>query len=760
MSNTGRRFAFKLFFVRVSMLILCSVTFFASTAPAQSSGATLRGRVTFENRGEPVDNVTVTIVQLNRTTQTNEEGLYVLENVPLGAYDVAARLVRFPDRIVRVTVAGDATLDLELQLSTVRENVTVTASSAAETVEEAIRPTTVIDSVRLAERAHTSIGEVLEYEPGVAKRSFGPGTSRPVIRGFDGDRVLVLQDSLSIGSLGSQSGDHGEPINVTDLEQVEIVRGPATLLYGSNAIGGVVNTITGRETAPLEPRGYMTAYGGSGNRQAGAAAGFEIPFGKFSLFGSSGGGRTGDYRTPIGVVRNSGTRSYNGSAGFGYFADKAYFKLYANYDERLYGVPFAANFEGGDEGVATTSLRRSRGREVAPSQIPVQEEFINLRMRRQNFRFNGGLRNLDNAFLSGFQLFADYSDYEHRELEGEAVGTIFNNDQFTYRGVFELQRRGRLSGRFGFQGLRRDYEAVGEETLAPPTVQNNFAAFGLQELDLGRITLQFGGRAEMNRYTPEGLPKRSFTGFSGSVGTRFRLFEDANLVANFSHSYRSPALEELYNFGPHVGNLTFEIGDPDLRRELSNGLDVSFRYGSRRASFEANVYYYDIQDFVFLQPTGEIEDGLIEAIYSQADSRFFGTEIGMNFALIPNRLLLDTSIDYVSARLDDETPLPRIPPLRARVGLELIAKGFRVQPEAIFAGRQDDIFPTETPTAGYTLFNLRGSYTISQEHFAHIFTVNAFNLTDRLYRNHLSFIKDLAPEIGRGVRVAYTVRFF
>jgi iron complex outermembrane receptor protein len=331
--------------------------------------------------------------------------------------------------------------------------------------------------------------------------------------------------------------------------------------------------------------------------------------------------------------------------------------------------------------------------------------------------------------------------------------------------VLEQERRGLLTGRFGVSGFIRDYETIGAETLAPPVKQNNFAAFALEEFNFERTVLQLGGRVETNRYQPGSLPDRTFqdrtfTGISASAGVRFHIFDNASLVANYTHSYRAPALEELYNLGPHIGTLTFEIGNSDLRREIGNGLDASFRYGTGRAQFEANAFYYDFSNFVFLAPTGAVEDGLPEAVYSQADSSFYGSEVGLNFGLIPNRLNLDSSFDIVRARIKDGPSLPRIPPVRGRFGLEFLAGGLRIQPEAVFASDQDRLFLTETRTAGYTTFNLRGSYTLPQQHFAHVFTFNAFNLGDRLYRNHLSFIKEFAPEVGRGVRVAYTLRFF
>jgi iron complex outermembrane recepter protein len=306
----------------------------------------------------------------------------------------------------------------------------------------------------------------------------------------------------------------------------------------------------------------------------------------------------------------------------------------------------------------------------------------------------------------------------------------------------------------------RNYESIGAERLAPPVDQKAFAVFTLQGIDFERVRFQLGGRIEHNGYDPEGLRERAFTGFSGAAGMRVVLWRGGAFVANYTHSYRAPALEELYNFGPHIGNLTFEIGNSDLRRERGDGFDLALRHRSDRARAEANFYYYSLKDFVFLAPTGRIEDNLIEARYLQDDSRYLGTELGLDLNLHRN-LWLNLGLDAVKAELKESgTRLPRIPPLRARVGIDFQYKGLSFRPEAIIANEQDELFPTETRTGGYAVFNVLASYTVPRQHYAQIFTVNAFNLGDRLYHNHLSFIKDIAPEIGRGIRFSYTVRFF
>lgn len=699
----------------------------------QSTG-TIRGRVTLEPDGTPLHQASVSIVQLRRGVETDSDGAFIFNNVPPGRYSVLVHLEGFPDQVKQVDVraGASASLDFQLRVTGVREEVTVTARGAEQSTFESFQAVSTLDSTRLLEESHPSVGEVLDNEPGVAKRSSGPGASRPVIRGQDGDRVLFMQDGVRIGSLGSQSADHGEPIDVLSLERIEIVKGPATLLYGSNAIGGVVNAITGHDFAHTGIRGYFNGVGGTTNNHAGASGGIEFGIGKWLLWGNGTGQRTGNYNTPAGEVLNSHTRAANGQGGAGYFGDKKYSSLIYGYNNLRYGVPFD----------------------------PAEEdaEMAEIAMRRHNLKFNGGLRDIDH-FINAVNLILDYTNYRHNELVDGQLTTRFANNQFFYRAFFDQQKRGSLTGRFGFSGMHRDYETIGEETLTPPVNHDNFAVFVLEELDFNRVAFELGGRVEHNSYEPDRLIARSFTGFSGAAGVRIPVWKGGNFVANYTRSYRAPALEELYNFGPHEGNRAFEIGNPNLKREASNGIDISLRHSSDRLRAEANFYYYDISDFVFLAPTGEEEDGLMVANYSQADSRFAGTELDFNVRL--HRLLwFNSGLDYVDAELENGTPLPRIPPLRGRIGFDFAYKGLSIRPEAMMVKDQDETFITETRTAGYTVFNVVGSYSLVREHYAQIFSVNAFNLGDRLYRNHLSFLKDVAPEIGRGVRFTYTIRFF
>lgn len=723
-------------------LIVAGLFNFPAFAQSATGSATLRGTVTLGESGKPVHNVLITIVQLKRTVSTDEEGHYEFTALPPGRYDVVAQLDRNPDmtRTADVT-GGDATLDFQIELSTLREEVTITATGTETAVSSSIQSVEVLGSVDLAKKSPVSLGEALDGELGVAKRSFGPGTARPVLRGFDGDRVLVLQDGGRIGGLGFQSGDHAEPVDVLTVEKVEIVKGPATLLYGSNAIGGVVNTISGHDSPHKGMNGYLTGVAGTNGGHGGGSGGFEFGTERWLFWGNAGGQRSGDYETPIGVIENSFSREASAAAGFGYYRDKGFFSFNYNFNKRRYGIPF--------------------------DPADTEAEIVELNPRRHSIEFRGGFRDTG-SFVNAGTFSFQYNNYRHAEIESETgeIGTQFKNNSYLFQGLFDQRKHGRLSGRFGFWGMNRDFSATGEEALAPPTKQNAFAVFGLQTLDLEHVSFQFGGRVETNRYRPAAtdargiLPDRNFTGFSGAAGIRVPTWSGGAIVANYSHSYRAPSLEELYNLGPHPGNLAFEIGNPNLRRELGDGLDFGLRHSSKRSRFEANGFFYHIRDFVFLAPTGDEEDGLLVAEYDQATARFAGVEARFERELHPI-VWFTSGLDYVNAQLtDNDTPLPRIPPLRGRLGLEIRYKGLLLNPEIVMANHQDRLFPTESRTAGYAVANISGSYLIARQHAAHIISFNFFNMGDTLYRNHLSFIKDFAPEMGRGLRVTYTLRFF
>ena len=728
--------------MKYRLLIIFAILLTAATYCAAQTTGKITGTVHLGTEETVLHEVKVQILELKRTTTTDVSGNYAFAALPPGKYTLVAHQEGFADISKKIDLAagGAETIDFQLRISGLKEEVTVSGSGTAESTFESIATVNTVNSSQITERAAVGLGDVLNNEEGVSKRSAGPGNSRPVIRGFDGDRVKVANDGIGVGSLASQSGDHSEPIDTLSVERIEVVKGPGTLLYGSNAIGGVVNAISGHdEGAHPGLRGYFSGIGGNNNGQRAANGGVEYGRDNWMFWANAGDQRTGDYTAGgnFGKVTNTFTRNTTGAIGFGYFAKKAFFNGNYSYYKSNYGIPLDFN-------------------DPAP-------ELRSLRVWRGDAKFNFGYNDAD-WFVNSIKFTIDLSNYRHQELADVVVGTTFRNKVNSFRGMFEQKKVGKLTGRFGSEGYGRTFSTVGSEILIKdPVKQNAFSVFGLEEINYERVTFQFGGRVENNRYDPQNpiYLNRSFTGVSAAAGAKFKTWKDGLFVANYSHGYRAAALEELYNNGPHDGSLSYEVGNQNLKPEISNGIDLSVRHQNSRFKAEANYYYYAFKNFVFLAPTNVFDptSGLEIAKYLQGDSHFTGTELSLDVSA--NKYVnVISGVDYVNAQLKTGQPLPRIAPLRGHIGLDLHYQNLSVRPEFVAVGRQDRVFTNETPTAGYGTVNVAASYIIPTKHTANVFSINAYNLNNKLFYNHISFIKDISPEIGRGVRFSYTVRFF
>ena len=616
--------------VRFSPTIWTILILAAGALSAQSTGG-VRGVVTVKG-GSTLHDVTVVLLPTKRSVQTNSEGVFEFQAVPPGRYDLLAHTHGMTDQKASVEVVSGQTaqVKVELDFAPVRQEITVTASGREESVLETFSSVTSLDGQQLSLRnSAPALGEILENEPGVSKRSYGPGSSRPVIRGFDGDRVLVLQDGTRTGTLSSQSGDHGEPVDGSEIERVEIVRGPGTLMYGTNAVGGVVNVISRHHEMEQHPhagiRGHLKALGGSNNGLGGGGGGLEYGKDNWLFWGMGSGQRTGDYKSPLGTVHNSFSNIVQGSGGLGRYADKNFLTLSYGIQDGKYGIPSAEQGSEGEQGGGHSD--------------------VNIDWRRQNVRFHGGWRNL-----------GGWLEDSVRPRTIPTGGTSRWKATKSRPGSTTPSGHGRVSG------SRRNGVCCGKLRWLGhvPRLQDGGRGGDRStgNAELVRILCCRGayfratasavwGPPEHNGYSPAmDHPSRSFTGASGSVGLFAPLWKNGALVFNYTTSYRAPALEELYNFGPHLGNLAFEIGNPNLERERAHGFELSLRHNGTRVRTEVSGYYNRIDDFVYLAPTGAIADGLVEAEYDQAAARYLGAEARLDVLLRPD-LWLNLGFDAV-----------------------------------------------------------------------------------------------------------------
>jgi iron complex outermembrane receptor protein len=713
------------------LFVLVAVLSMTVGASAQQR-ATVNGTLTNSLSREPLANATVRIEELRRDVKSGADGRFTIGEVPAGTYHLLVRASGYTPHRSEITVAAapltvDLGIDPELHYTEV-----VSVSPDARNQFESYQPTTVLAGQELAKDLQGTIGETMSTAPGLATRSFGPGPSRPVIRGLDGDRVLVLEDGQRMGDLSSQSGDHGVNINPASASRIEVVRGPATLLYGANAIGGLVNVITSSiPTAPVtRPSGNVSFDLGSAASEAGGAGDVTVGNGKVALHLAASGRRTGDYSTPEGDVPNSFNRTGAFEGGVAWTGQNGYFGGSIAYDKSHYGIPL------------------------------VEEGNTNLDPRRTIFNLRGERTNMGGAF-SGVRFSLGVRRYRHDELAGDEVATSFKNDTAEIEVLASHRAAGKLKGSVGGWVLNRNFDVSGEEVLSPAVDQRNVAAFLYEEVTFSpHATFQFGGRIDHAGFTPaQDEPSRSFNNFSGSLGLLLHPSDATTVAFSLARAARNPALEELYYHGPHPGNNAVENGDPDLASETAVGFDVSVRARGSRGSGEVTYFYNKIDNFIFREPTDEVEDDLPVTFFRAGNSTLQGIESHID-VVVSQWVGLEGGVDYVRGELtSSDQPLPRMPPLRGRAGVRLQHNAFQAGFDAIFIAKQDRVFTLETPTDGANLLKLFAAYSFGTARATNTITARLDNAANELYRNHLNYLKDLAPEVGRNFRLVYSVKF-
>jgi iron complex outermembrane recepter protein len=708
---------------------------------AQQTGS-LSGTLMNNLSGDVVPNALIVLEGPggSRQARTGPDGRFSFSDVAPGNYHLIARADGYlPLRSELNVTAGVQTSDLRINPELHFSEVT-SVSPEGKSAFESFQATNVLGGQDLTKELQGTLGATLEAQPGIALRSFGPGPARPVVRGLDGDRVLIVEDGLRMGDLSSQSGDHGVNVNPAAATSIEVVRGPATLLYGSNAIGGLVNVVTNEI-----PRAPMTAATGSftfdAASNAGQAAGagdVTVGNGRFALHLSGSGRHSGEYKTPDGDIPNSFNRAAFGEVGLAYTSDNGYFGGSYAYDRTHYGIPL------------------------------VEEGETNLDPRRQIFNLRGERRSLGGIFDSVRGSFG-VRRYRHDELDGDVIATSFKNDTTELELLAHHRALGMMTGSIGGTVLTRSFSTQGEEVLSPEVDQKGFAAYIYEEVAATpHVQIQFGGRVENARFRPAtDEPDRNFTNFSGSLGLLLLPTDTTTIAFSLAGAARNPALEELYFHGPHAGNNAFENGDPNLASEHATGFDASIRWRGAAASGEVTYFFNRVDNFIFRQLSGNVVEDLQETFFVQGDARLQGIESHLDVRVAPV-VWVEGGLDYVRGDLTSiDKPLTRMPPLRGRVGVRYQRNAFQAGGDGVFTAKQDRIYTVdtpegpvgETPTSGYNLLKLYASYSFVTGKTTSTLTARVDNATDTLYRNHLNYLKDLAPEMGRNFRVVYSVKF-
>ena len=675
------------------------------------------------------------------------------------------------------------------------ENIVVTAPFLREL--DLLAGKSVMTGEELQDEVRAQIGETLTSLPGVSATSFSPGSSRPVLRGFQGERVRVLTDGIGAIDASNTSADHAVTIDPLSAERIEVLRGPAVLLFGSQASGGVVNVIDHRIPREIPNNGYhvdlVGGYGTAANdRSLGAAVDLALGNSGFVVHADGSWRKTGDLRTGgyvlspelraeqfeiaaeelaeghveeaeealalagrRGKIPNSAVEQTSGGIGLSYVSDKFTIGASIGRFESDYGVPLrpGAGHGHGEEEEEALASAAEEGHGDVPVSIRLDQTRYDL---RAEYRFDSG-------FLDNVRLRAGIADYEHTEFEGDEVGTVFKSDGLEGRLELTQRARGGWRGASGVQYFERDLEAIGEEAFVPPNSTSQLGLFTVQEYEFGPFGIEGGARFEHSEQRDKAAGiTREFDTLSFAAGGYYEPRRGVKLGLNLARTARAPAAEELFSFGPHVATQAFEIGDPDLKSEKSVGAEAYVRVERAAWSLSATAFSTWFDDFIYQDATGEEEDELPVFQYFQRDARFTGFEIEASARLFEAggfRFVVDGVADYVRAKLKGGDNVPRIPPLRLLGGLEAQSDKLDGRVEVEWTADQKRNAAFETETDGFTLVNASLAWRPWGKARETTILLSANNIFDVEARRHASFTKDFVPLAGRDIRLSARLSF-
>lgn len=628
------------------------------------------------------------------------------------------------------------------------DRVVVTASPLRQTAEELSQPVDVLTGEALDRARSATLGETLDGLAGVQTSNFGAGVGRPIIRGLDGPRVGVLSGGLGSQDVSTISQDHATAIEPFLADQIEVLKGPATLLYGSGAIGGVVNLVDGRiaERAldePVSGRAELRFDSVNRGRTAMARVDASGADGALMLHADGVYRDLENYDTPDGEQRNSFVETRTGALGVSWVGSDGFLGVSASRYDNRYGNP-------GEPGDAAAG-----------------EPGVSLDMLQDRFEVKAGV-NRDFWIFDGLRFGFAHTGYEHTEFEGADVGTRFVND--ADEGRLEITHRafGAWTGALGFQASDRGFEAIGDEAFVPRTRTRAQGLFWMEHGQWDAFQVDLGVRADRVRTDAAGRPRRSFTPLSLSAGALWRIDDAWRLSVNLDRAERAPAEEELFADGPHVATASYEIGDVTMREERANQIEVGLHYHGERFDAKAAIYHNRFDGFVYLVDTGLFtvpdpgEDPLPIRLWTQDDATFRGIEAEVVAHLIDDergRLDLRAFGDHVRGELDDGGNLPRIAPSRFGLDLNWETDRWRAGLGATRVLRQDDVAAGESETAGYTLVDAHFAWHWDTERYGWEVFLDGRNLGDADARIHTSFLKDNVLLPGRnfsaGVRLFF-----
>jgi iron complex outermembrane recepter protein len=778
--NFVRKF---LLFISISMVLLGSTNVFAKVVNG----------IVKSSLGEPLVSVTIKVRNTNKSVITNHKGAFSFD-LAVGRYtlDIEGGIHNHFHQDIEVIDTNDESNNDVITITLEDEpehKVVVLANPLEHTALDMATPSLVLSGEELTLKRAGTLGDILKLEPGLSVASFGPAVSRPVIRGLGGSRVQIANNQMLMQDASSTSADHDVGMEPLLAEQVEVIKGPATLLYGSGAIGGIVNTSDRKisreyqdelsggvevrlSDSVLNEKSLVFSLDGSQELSqsddlinwhfdgfSNQSDNIEIPSQAESQALQIEEGETPEVADSA-VLENSAVESSGLSLGSTYVADWGYIGAAVSRIEKLYGVPGHGEHE----------------EETAPVEDE-HEEGVKVDMQQTRYDLQAMFEQPlgDDHFIDRWFVGYALTDYAHNELEDGAIGTQFNNKAWEFKTYIKHNAWQGWQGVWGTQLVERDFSALGDEAFVAPSLTQTHAIFALEEKEFNDLKWELGLRFESQSVAAENQDKVSHSALSYSSGLVYSLSSHNKLAVNYAHASRFASVEELFSYGPHLTTQSFEIGQADLTKEISNNLDFSYRFEGDNISGEVNLYHNDFKQFIYGQvvtandacvSAQAAQDAAAESLqlvcYKQQDATFYGAELQIDYSLGQlgdHAFKLGLIADFLNAEFTNKQAVPRIPAQKMGLFLSHDWRDFSSQVSLTHYKKQDKIGSNEIATAGFNMLDLELAYRTNFSQNDWFIFFKGHNLLNHEARDHTSFLKDLAPRAARNFVLGMRVTF-
>ena len=721
--------------------------------PQATTDANVFGHVVSVEDNEHIPFINVLIDGTRLGTITDATGHYMLTNLPVGRHTLVVKGLGFETKSVEFEITAGQSIEIDVDVNYTGLNldeIVVTSSPTASGYR--YQPDMALMGEELQKRSEVSFGEMLNNSPGISMRSLGSAPARPVIRGMDGDRILVLENGERMGDISETSADHTIALDPMVASRVEVVRGPASLLYGSSALGGVINLMTTDipDRWEMGSSGVLSLQGATMNNMGAGFGRYSYGNENWAVSGRFAHRQSSDITTPDGTISGTSTNNIDGSVGFGFNTGRSLGGVSLSIADMAYEIP--DNIDNPDEGV----------------EILMQREAL---QGRVNFNNSGFLDRGQVRFNASHMFQQEVAYAMDGGIRDESIDIEYNKHAISSTLTMQHKPFGAFDrGAIGLNFHGHRLNVGGGEAYTPGEMRINLGMFTFQEIPLSnRIRLQAGLRIDFqhtgalaNDVFTDITATRDAVNYTGSIGFNYRPVEEMEIGGQFARSHRNPSVEELYADGAHLGVGIYEIGNLDIKDEVGQGADLFIRWGNGNMNLELAGFVNHFSNYIIFEPTGNIDPGSGFSIfqYTADEARLLGGEFSASVNLHEN-VVLGLGADYVNGRKysNGSEYLPFIPPFRLMADIEYDFGIGWIGGRAVTAATQSRVAPGEEETEGYTLLGLSAGFRLNSPG-RHVIIFRVDNLLDERYRDHLSRIEDRNfPMPGRNLSLAYRLFF-